>query len=61
MGYTGTFIWLDKRTKTYIVFLTNRTFPDEKPQARGKPSFFSVRDRIVRAVLDALEQEQGTP
>lgn len=61
MGYTGTFIWLDKRTKTYIVLLTNRTFPDEKPQARGKPSFFSVRDRIVGAVLDALREEQGTP
>ncbi|BCW98143.1 MAG: hypothetical protein KatS3mg024_0970 [Armatimonadota bacterium] len=59
-GYTGTFLWLDKRTKAYVVLLTNRTFPDEKDQPEGKPSFFSVREQVVKTVR-AYVEGQVTP
>lgn len=29
-GYTGTSIWIDPETKTYVIFLTNRVHPDDK-------------------------------
>ncbi len=59
-GYTGTFVWLDKRTKAYVVLLTNRTFPDEKDRPAGKPSFFTVREQVVRTVRDYVERS-GSP
>lgn len=59
-GYTGTFLWLDKRTKAYVVLLTNRTFPEEKDQPQGKPSFFTVREQVVKTVREYVEG-QDTP
>ncbi len=29
-GYTGTSIWIDPATQTFIIFLTNRVHPDDK-------------------------------
>lgn len=29
-GYTGTSIWIDPRTQTFLIFLTNRVHPDDK-------------------------------
>jgi len=48
-GYTGTYIWLDKRTKTYFVFLTNRTL-DEGP-GEAKSNVGPHRAQIAEAVL----------
>ncbi len=30
LGYTGTALWIDPLTKTYIIVLTNRVYPDDK-------------------------------
>ena len=57
-GYTGTFIWLDKRTKAYVVLLTNRTFPDEKKESDETSGFFAVRARLVQAVRERVEQSE---
>ncbi|MBN2088183.1 serine hydrolase [candidate division KSB1 bacterium] len=29
-GYTGTSIWIDPKTQTFLIFLTNRVHPDDK-------------------------------
>lgn len=50
-GYTGTLLWLDKRTKTYIVFFTNRVYPDDKSQPEGHLTITGVRKSICNAVL----------
>lgn len=53
-GYTGTLIMIDKKTKTYLVLLTNRVFPDDKSQPEGKPTVTDIR----RAVADTVWRSQ---
>ncbi len=50
-GYTGTFIWVDKKTKTYFVYLTNRVFPDDA--SKKGPSIAKLRRAVAEAVLKA--------
>jgi uncharacterized protein YbbC (DUF1343 family)/CubicO group peptidase (beta-lactamase class C family) len=56
-GFTGTSLWLDPVTDTYIVLLTNAVHP------RGGTSMVSLRSRIATAVVGGLsltttEQQQ---
>jgi len=48
-GFTGTSLWIDPVTDTYIVILTNRVHPN------GGHSIVSLRSRIADAVAQALE------
>lgn len=53
-GFTGTLILLDKLSRTYAVFLTNRVWPDEpEPSAR---IVSRVRREIWDTVLRALPE-----
>jgi CubicO group peptidase (beta-lactamase class C family) len=52
-GYTGTLIWLDKNTGAWVVFLTNRTFPDDASKPKGAPSISDARKDVCDAVLRA--------
>lgn len=47
-GFTGTSLWIDPVTDTYIILLTNAVHP------RGHGSVISLRDRIATAVADSL-------
>ena len=47
-GFTGTSIWIDRTTNTYIILLTNAVHP------RGKGTAISLRTRLATAVADAL-------
>jgi len=47
-GFTGTSIWIDPTTRTYIVLLTNSVHP------RGKGTAISLRGKIATAVAAAL-------
>jgi uncharacterized protein YbbC (DUF1343 family)/CubicO group peptidase (beta-lactamase class C family) len=47
-GFTGTSIWIDPTTNTYIILLTNAVHP------RGKGAAISLRTRLATAVADAL-------
>ncbi|MDO9287832.1 MAG: DUF1343 domain-containing protein [Thermodesulfovibrionales bacterium] len=47
-GYTGTFIWIDPVSKTYIIILTNRVHPD------GKGNVKQLRADIVKIVAAAI-------
>jgi uncharacterized protein YbbC (DUF1343 family) len=48
-GFTGTSIWIDPVSKTYIIILTNRLHPD------GKGDVGSLRSQIATLVASALK------
>jgi CubicO group peptidase (beta-lactamase class C family) len=47
-GYTGTSIWIDPETKTYVIFLTNRVHPDDKG------SIIALRSRVADVVAASI-------
>jgi uncharacterized protein YbbC (DUF1343 family) len=47
-GFTGTSLWIDPTTRTYILLLTNAVHP------RGKGSALALRSEIATAVIAAL-------
>jgi uncharacterized protein YbbC (DUF1343 family)/CubicO group peptidase (beta-lactamase class C family) len=49
-GWTGTSVWMDPITKTFVVLLTNRVHPD------GKGDATPVRARVATIVASALRQ-----
>jgi CubicO group peptidase (beta-lactamase class C family) len=55
-GYTGTSIWIDPATRTFLVILTNRVHPD------GKGDVKELRTELANIVGSALVsvQEQST-
>jgi CubicO group peptidase (beta-lactamase class C family) len=52
-GYTGTSIWIDPDTDTYIVFLTNRVHPDDQG------AVIAMRSRVANVVAGAIIDLQG--
>ena len=54
-GYTGTSIWIDPETRTYIIFLTNSVHPDDKG------SVLAMRSRVANVVAASiLDWRPGT-
>ena len=47
-GFTGTSLWLDPQTKSYVIFLSNRVHPD------GKGDVTPLRARIATVAAAAL-------
>ncbi|MGA8272084.1 MAG: serine hydrolase, partial [Candidatus Sulfotelmatobacter sp.] len=47
-GFTGTSMWIDPTTRTYIILLTNAVHP------RGKGSAIALRSKVATAVAVAL-------
>jgi uncharacterized protein YbbC (DUF1343 family)/CubicO group peptidase (beta-lactamase class C family) len=47
-GFTGTSIWIDPTTHTYIILLTNSVHP------RGQGSVISLRSKVATAVASAI-------
>jgi CubicO group peptidase (beta-lactamase class C family) len=47
-GYTGTSIWVDPQTRTFVVFLTNRVHPDDTGEAA------TWRSRVANVVAAAV-------
>src|SRR5580698_2347411 len=47
-GFTGTSIWIDATTRTYIILLTNAVHP------RGKTNAIALRSKVATAVAAAL-------
>jgi CubicO group peptidase (beta-lactamase class C family) len=48
-GYTGTSIWIDPDTETFVIFLTNRVHPDDKG------SIVAMRSRVANVVAASIE------
>lgn len=55
-GYTGTWLWLDPMTRTYIVFLTNRVYPSPAFKGGEGGSIDAIRADIVREVVKRLSR-----
>ncbi|MDZ7332857.1 MAG: beta-lactamase family protein [candidate division KSB1 bacterium] len=47
-GYTGTSIWIDPETETFIIFLTNRVHPNDKG------SIISLRSKVANIVASSI-------
>lgn len=47
-GYTGTAIWIDPKSKTFLIILTNRVHPHGRGQVK------TLRARVAAAVAQAL-------
>ena len=47
-GFTGTSLWLDPATKSYVVFLSNRVHPD------GKGDVTALRGKVATVAAAAL-------
>ncbi len=54
-GYTGTSIWLDPDSGTYIIFLTNRVHPGDKG------AIIALRSRVANVVAAALQEPKTRP
>jgi serine-type D-Ala-D-Ala carboxypeptidase len=49
-GYTGTSIWIDPETETYVILLTNRVHPDDQGDV------ITLRSRIANIVAASIMQ-----
>ncbi len=47
-GFTGTLIWIEPLSKTYLIVLTNRVYPGEKEQGE------TLRDQLLYRVAEIL-------
>jgi uncharacterized protein YbbC (DUF1343 family) len=54
-GYTGTSIWIDPVTKTYVILLTNRVHPLDKGEVVGLRAAVA---NVVSAALGPLSDQQ---
>ena len=52
-GFTGTSMWIDPTTQTYIILLTNAVHP------RGKENAIALRSKVATAVAAALPLTQN--
>jgi uncharacterized protein YbbC (DUF1343 family) len=50
LGYTGTSLWIDPFSKTYVIILTNRVHPD------GKGDVKAIRTNIKKIISSSLEK-----
>ncbi len=48
-GFTGTSVWIDRVSQTFVIFLSNRVHPD------GKGNVTDVRAKIATVVASAIE------
>jgi CubicO group peptidase (beta-lactamase class C family) len=53
-GYTGTSIWIDPDTETYVIFLTNRVHPDDQG------AILSLRSRVANVVAASIIDVKGS-
>jgi uncharacterized protein YbbC (DUF1343 family)/CubicO group peptidase (beta-lactamase class C family) len=51
-GFTGTSIWIDPYSKTYIILMTNAVHPRIGTESWGK---IAIRTKVATAVTDALK------
>ena len=49
-GWTGTSLWLDPRTKSYVIFLSNRVHPD------GKGDVTALRGEVANVAAAVLSE-----
>jgi len=58
-GYTGILIWIDKLSKTYVIFFSNCVYPTD--DAKHKDAVIKARRQVIRTVLDHLDIYREMP
>jgi CubicO group peptidase (beta-lactamase class C family) len=53
-GYTGTSIWIDPETETFVIFLTNRVHPDDSGSVTALRSKVA---NVIAASINKLEKK----
>jgi uncharacterized protein YbbC (DUF1343 family)/CubicO group peptidase (beta-lactamase class C family) len=53
-GFTGTSLWIDKKSRGYVVFLSNRVHPD------GKGDVTALRGKVATVAAAALSLTSGS-
>jgi CubicO group peptidase (beta-lactamase class C family) len=53
-GYTGTSIWIDPETETFVIFLTNRVHPDDSG------SVTALRSKVANVVAASILMKEET-
>jgi uncharacterized protein YbbC (DUF1343 family)/CubicO group peptidase (beta-lactamase class C family) len=54
-GYTGTLLWIDPATETYLIVLSNRVYPD------GEARQGNLRDRLFSLAIQAAGRSDPPP
>ncbi len=57
-GYTGTFLWVDPKTKLLYIFFSNRVYPT---RLNHKIYQLNIRTNIQQALYDAIKKEKMLP
>ncbi len=52
-GFTGTFVWMDPKSKILYVFLSNRVYPTRN---NSKLSSLNIRTGVHQAIYDAMKE-----
>lgn len=47
-GYTGTYVWIDKNSKSFVILLANAVYSEDPPKMGD------AREQVVKATLDGL-------
>jgi len=55
-GFTGTKFWIDKRSKAFFVFLTNRTYPAKEGETDQSPNDSRIHRKICDIILRSLPE-----
>ena len=58
LGYTGTALWIDPLTKTYVIVLTNRVYPNDKGNVKALRA--DIKELVSDALSHPLPQERVT-
>jgi serine-type D-Ala-D-Ala carboxypeptidase len=51
-GYTGTYIWFETTSKTFVIVFSNCVYPDDNRER--KRAFYNARNEVVRTVAGQL-------
>jgi CubicO group peptidase (beta-lactamase class C family) len=50
-GYTGTSVWIDPETETFVILLTNRVHPNDKGE------IVAVRSKVANIVASSIDRD----
>jgi len=60
-GYTGTSLWIDPQTQTFLIILTNRVHPNGKGNVKGlRTELANIVGRMFQPVSPTTTDESGT-
>jgi CubicO group peptidase (beta-lactamase class C family) len=56
-GYTGTLVWIDQLSKTYVVLFSNYVYPDDNSARKAR--FQAARNEAIYTLIDHIDVYNG--